>query len=133
MSEAPALSFEGYALDHVELHECNYNWKTFIEVYLEDYHVGPFHPGLGNFVTCDDLRWEFGAEFSVQTVGVAPTFGKPGSDVQAVARGAAALPGRPVAPARCHLADLLPAHHGGVVPACSPSPLPCTPSVPTRR
>ena len=28
------LSFEGYALDHVELHECNYNWKTFIEVYL---------------------------------------------------------------------------------------------------
>jgi phenylpropionate dioxygenase-like ring-hydroxylating dioxygenase large terminal subunit len=29
----------------VELHECNYNWKTFIEVYLEDYHVGPFHPG----------------------------------------------------------------------------------------
>jgi choline monooxygenase len=36
-------------LDHVELHECNYNWKTFIEVYLEDYHVGPFHPGLGSF------------------------------------------------------------------------------------
>lgn len=75
------LSFDGYVLDHVELHECNYNWKTFIEVYLEDYHVGPFHPGLGNFVTCDDLRWEFAREYSVQTVGVAPTFGKPGSDV----------------------------------------------------
>ena len=75
------LSFEGYALDHVELHECNYNWKTFIEVYLEDYHVGPFHPGLGNFVTCDDLQWQFGSEYSVQTVGVAPTFAKPGSDV----------------------------------------------------
>ena len=38
------LSFEGYTLDRIELHECNYNWKTFIEVYLEDYHVGPFHP-----------------------------------------------------------------------------------------
>ena len=75
------LSFEGFALDHVELHECNYNWKTFIEVYLEDYHVGPFHPGLGNFVTCDDLQWQFGSEYSVQTVGVAPTFAKPGSDV----------------------------------------------------
>ena len=47
------MSFDGYVLDHVELHECNYNWKTFIEVYLEDYHVGPFHPGLGSFV---DLR-----------------------------------------------------------------------------
>ena len=75
------LSFEGYTLDRIELHECNYNWKTFIEVYLEDYHVGPFHPGLGNFVTCDDLRWEFQKEYSVQTVGVASTFGQPGSDV----------------------------------------------------
>jgi len=64
------LSFEGYTLDRIELHECNYNWKTFIEVYLEDYHVGPFHPGLGHFVTCDDLAWQWGAEHSVQTVGV---------------------------------------------------------------
>ena len=81
MGPRQQLSFEGYALDHVELHECNYNWKTFIEVYLEDYHVGPFHPGLGNFVTCDDLRWEFKSHYSVQTVGVAGSFGKPGSDV----------------------------------------------------
>jgi phenylpropionate dioxygenase-like ring-hydroxylating dioxygenase large terminal subunit len=64
------LDFSGYVLDHVEMHECAYNWKTFIEVYLEDYHVGPFHPGLGSFVTCDDLRWEFGKHYSVQTVGV---------------------------------------------------------------
>ena len=41
------LDFSGHVLDRVEMHECNYNWKTFIEVYLEDYHVGPFHPGLG--------------------------------------------------------------------------------------
>ena len=81
MGPRHSLNFEGYALDRVELHECNYNWKTFIEVYLEDYHVGPFHPGLGNFVTCDDLQWEFKPEYSVQTVGVANTFGKPGSDV----------------------------------------------------
>ncbi len=81
MGPAHKLNFEGYKLDHVELHECNYNWKTFIEVYLEDYHVAPFHPGLGNFVTCDDLAWEFKDQYSVQTVGVASTFGKPGSDV----------------------------------------------------
>ena len=81
MGPRQSLNFEGYALDHIELHTCNYNWKTFIEVYLEDYHVGPFHPGLGNFVTCEDLRWEFKEHFSVQTVGVASTFGKPGSDV----------------------------------------------------
>ena len=73
------LDFTGYTLDRVELHECNYNWKTFIEVYLEDYHVGPFHPGLGSFVTCDDLRWEFNDHFSVQTVGVANRLGRAGS------------------------------------------------------
>jgi len=63
------LDFSGYVFDSVHLHECHYNWKTFIEVYLEDYHVAPFHPGLGGFVTCEDLRWEFGAHYSVQTVG----------------------------------------------------------------
>jgi choline monooxygenase len=75
------LDFTGFVLDKVELHECNYNWKTFIEVYLEDYHVGPFHPGLGNFVTCEDLSWDMARDYSVQTVGVARTFDKPGSDV----------------------------------------------------
>ena len=75
------LDFSGYVYDRTMLHEVDYNWKTFIEVYLEDYHVGPFHPGLGNFVTCEDLRWEFGRNYSVQTVGVAGKLGKAGSDV----------------------------------------------------
>ena len=81
MGPRQALSFEGMVLDHVELHECNYNWKTFIEVYLEDYHVAPFHPGLGGFVTCEDLRWELKPEYSVQTVGPANLLGKAGSPV----------------------------------------------------
>ena len=75
------LDFDGYMLDRVmvEAYECN--WKTFIEVYLEDYHVEPFHPGLGNFVTCDDLKWEYGDWYSVQTVGVARGLSKAGSAV----------------------------------------------------
>jgi choline monooxygenase len=79
------LDFSGYVFDRAVVHECDYNWKTFIEVYLEDYHVGPFHPGLGNFVTCDDLQWEMGREYSLQTVGVAKSggeaLGKAGSPV----------------------------------------------------
>jgi phenylpropionate dioxygenase-like ring-hydroxylating dioxygenase large terminal subunit len=67
---AKDLDFSGYMLDHVEVHDCNYNWKTFIEVYLEDYHVVPFHPGLGKFVECNDLQWQFEDWFSVQTVGI---------------------------------------------------------------
>ena len=73
------FDFSGYVLDRVELHRVNYNWKSFIEVYLEDYHVGPFHPGLGQFVTCEDLAWEFGDWYSVQTVGINNRLAKPGS------------------------------------------------------
>ena len=73
------LDFSGYVFDRAHLHECDYNWKTFIEVYLEDYHVGPFHPGLGSFVSCDDLQWEFGHHYSVQKVGVHKGLAQPGS------------------------------------------------------
>jgi choline monooxygenase len=73
------LDFSDHVLDRVHIHECGYNWKSFVEVYLEDYHVGPFHPGLGSFVSCDDLEWEFGADYSVQTVGVADGLARPGS------------------------------------------------------
>jgi choline monooxygenase len=73
------LDFSGYVFDRVQVHECDYNWKTFIEVYLEDYHVAPFHPGLGQFVTTEDLRWEFGPMHSVQTVGANNALAKAGS------------------------------------------------------
>ncbi|TAM03173.1 MAG: aromatic ring-hydroxylating dioxygenase subunit alpha [Paraburkholderia sp.] len=79
LGPAQHLDFTDFMFDHVEIHECNYNWKTFIEVYLEDYHVVPFHPGLGNFVSCDDLKWEFGEWYSVQTVGVHNRLDKAGS------------------------------------------------------
>jgi len=75
------LDFSGFVFDRAHLHECDYNWKTFIEVYLEDYHVGPFHPGLGGFVACEDLSWEFGRHHSVQTVGVHKELERPGSAV----------------------------------------------------
>jgi choline monooxygenase len=75
------LNFDGYVFDRAHIHQCDYNWKSFIEVYLEDYHVGPFHPGLGQFVATDDLRWELKPKYSVQTVGVADKLGKPGTEV----------------------------------------------------
>ena len=78
---AAQLDFSGYVLGRTHQHDCAYNWKTFIEVYLEDYHVGPFHPGLGRFVSCEDLHWEFGRHHSVQTVGVNKALAKPGSAV----------------------------------------------------
>ncbi len=75
------FDFSGYVYDRSHVHECHYNWKTFIEVYLEDYHVGPFHPGLGGFVSCEDLKWEYGQHHSVQTVGVNQELARAGSPV----------------------------------------------------
>ena len=75
------LDFTGFIFDRVEVEEYACNWKTFIEVYLEDYHVEPFHPGLAGFVNVADLKWEFGAWHSVQTCGVKQGLAKPGSDV----------------------------------------------------
>lgn len=64
------FDFSGYLFDRARVDHYNCNWKTFIEVYLEDYHVDPFHPGLGHFVSTEDLKWEFGNWYNVQTVGV---------------------------------------------------------------
>ena len=63
------FDFTDYQLHNIQVDNYNFNWKTFIETYLEDYHVGPFHPGLNQFVDCNDLKWEFGEHFSVQIVG----------------------------------------------------------------
>jgi phenylpropionate dioxygenase-like ring-hydroxylating dioxygenase large terminal subunit len=75
------LDFSGYMLDRVQIDEYACNWKTFIEVYLEDYHVVPFHPGLGNFVSVEDLKWEFSDWYSVQTCGINKGLAKAGSQV----------------------------------------------------
>ncbi|MCB1936933.1 MAG: aromatic ring-hydroxylating dioxygenase subunit alpha [Nitrosomonas sp.] len=78
------FDFSGYLLDRIQVDHYNCNWKTFIEVYLEDYHVDPFHPGLGNFVNTADLTWKFGDRYNVQTVGVNNTrFKRPGTPVYA--------------------------------------------------
>ncbi|MBX9675128.1 MAG: aromatic ring-hydroxylating dioxygenase subunit alpha [Methylotenera sp.] len=66
------FDFTNYHLDSVNIEHYNFNWKNFIEAYLEDYHVGPFHPGLDAFVDCENLSWDFGENFSAQTVGYKP-------------------------------------------------------------
>lgn len=63
------FDFSGYHYDSTHVDHYDFNWKTFIETYLEDYHVGPFHPGLNQFVDCDKLDWQFAQDYSMQTVG----------------------------------------------------------------
>ena len=59
--------FSGYVLDSVRVDEYQMNWKTFVETYLEVYHVNPFHPGLGNFTDCENFTVDYGEEYSIKS------------------------------------------------------------------
>jgi len=50
------LSVADYVLERVDEQEYDLNWKTFLEVYLEDYHIGVVHPGFRALVNQADLR-----------------------------------------------------------------------------
>ena len=76
---AADYDFSGYVYDHTEVDECPFNWKTFLEIYLELYHVEPFHPGLRDFVDAGNFRWEFGERWSIQYMGVKEQLQKTGS------------------------------------------------------
>jgi len=80
-SLADDYDFTGRVLERVDITEYNYNWKSFMEVYLELYHVGPFHPGLGKFVDPAAYRWEFGNRWSIQQMGIYQNLTKAGSPV----------------------------------------------------
>jgi choline monooxygenase len=73
--------FSGYLLHSVRIDEYNINWKTFIETYLEVYHVDPFHPGLGNFTDCTNFSVDYGEEYSVQIVAAKAALQRPGTPV----------------------------------------------------
>jgi phenylpropionate dioxygenase-like ring-hydroxylating dioxygenase large terminal subunit len=73
------FDFSGYVLDKVMVDDYPCNWKTFIEVYLELYHVEPFHPGLSNFTDCDNFRVDYGRDWSNQIVAAKAGLAKPGT------------------------------------------------------
>jgi choline monooxygenase len=77
------MDFEGHMLDAIETEIYPFNWKAFLEVYLELYHVTFCHPGLSQFVDPENFRWEFGERYSVQYMGVYKDLAKPGNPTYA--------------------------------------------------
>ena len=73
------LSFDGYFFAGVESAIYDYNWKTFAEIYLDDYHVFAIHPGLRRFVDLGDLGWSVGADYSIQWAGMTKDIDRVGS------------------------------------------------------
>lgn len=55
------LDASNYVLERVDEEEHDLNWKAFLEVYLEDYHISAVHPGFRVFVDPSDIRGAFQA------------------------------------------------------------------------
>ena len=63
-------NWSGYAFDRSIVEECPFNWKEFLEIFLELYHVEAAHPGLQNWVDAANYEWGFGDRWSYQILGV---------------------------------------------------------------
>jgi choline monooxygenase len=70
-SRAGELDFSDYVYESTVVDHYPVNWKTFLEIYLELYHVEPAHSGLKGYVDCGAFTpadWEFGATWSNQVM-----------------------------------------------------------------
>jgi phenylpropionate dioxygenase-like ring-hydroxylating dioxygenase large terminal subunit len=71
---AHEFDFDGYVFERQAVDVCSFNWKNFLEIYLEMYHVRPFHPGLQYFVDPGNYQWGFGERWSYQILGIKDEF-----------------------------------------------------------
>ena len=78
---AEDFDFSGYVLEKVVIEDYPVNWKTFLEIYLELYHVEPYHPGLSNYADCGNFRVDYGSNWSVQQIGPKAGLARPGTPV----------------------------------------------------
>jgi choline monooxygenase len=83
LDEWSDLAEGDYVLDRIEYEEHDVNWKSFMEVFLEDYHVSAVHPGFRTFVNPEDLRGPSdvasGERFFMERVTARWPFGAAGS------------------------------------------------------
>jgi phenylpropionate dioxygenase-like ring-hydroxylating dioxygenase large terminal subunit len=59
-----------YVFDRAIIDEQPFNWKTFLEIFLELYHVEAVHPGLKKWVDSGNYEWGFADRWSYQILGI---------------------------------------------------------------
>jgi phenylpropionate dioxygenase-like ring-hydroxylating dioxygenase large terminal subunit len=72
-SGAAEFDYSDYLYQGTSVDRYPVNWKTFMEIYLELYHVEPAHSGLKGYVDCPAFTpgdWEFGATWSNQVMAI---------------------------------------------------------------
>jgi len=67
---AADYDFSGFVFEEAIVDELAFNWKNFLEIFLELYHVEAVHPGLQKWVDSGNYEWGFGGRWSYQIMGV---------------------------------------------------------------
>lgn len=67
---ASDYDYGSLVFDKLVVDESAFNWKTFLEIFLELYHVEAMHPGLRRWVDSGNYEWGFGERWSYQTLGI---------------------------------------------------------------
>lgn len=67
---ASDYQYHDYVLEKTVVEQCQFNWKAFLEIYLELYHVEAMHPGLQKWVDPANYEWGFGERWSYQILGI---------------------------------------------------------------
>jgi choline monooxygenase len=75
--EAEGLRFEGWRLHGRVAHELRCNWKTYVENYLEGYHVPYLHPALHREVDVKGYRVEAAERVVTHHVPLRPSVTEP--------------------------------------------------------
>jgi phenylpropionate dioxygenase-like ring-hydroxylating dioxygenase large terminal subunit len=64
------LDPRAFTVRYEEDDACRGDWKTFLEVYGDCYHVPAFHGGLASYADCRTLEWSFGRNWHAQFVAL---------------------------------------------------------------
>lgn len=71
----PRLDCSGLVWHSKQQRDAGCDWKIFMEIYFDDYHVEPFHPGLSSLADCGRLEWLWEDHAQAQRVGAAGAMG----------------------------------------------------------
>ena len=69
VAREPRLGLSGWEKESHSRRLGGCDWKIFMEIYFDDYHVEPFHPGLSSMADCGALEWLWEPWASAQRVG----------------------------------------------------------------
>ncbi len=61
------LDIRDYELHSTSRIQYSFDWKIFMEIFLDLYHVRSCHPGLKSLADCNTFEWTFGKGWALQT------------------------------------------------------------------